>query len=165
MWYVVCCCCRCCCSLCELFYIVGCSVALCARSVCACHYRMKIESISLIYCSCSCVHSTQCVLFFSYSFLSRCIRYFFSLRLFFLLFFDLFSFCVFFLLHIFSLNASFFYSLTPRIDVGSERRKIARNMKNAFNIPKNWMTESIRQNEIFSFSFSVSLGIISNFLE
>lgn len=156
MWYVVCCCCRCCCSLCELFYIVGCSVALCARSVCACHYRMKIESISLIYCSCSCVHSTQCVLFFSYSFLSRCIRYFFSLRLFFLLFFDLFSFCVFFLLHIFSLNASFFirWLLVLMLAVKEEKQQEIWKMLSIFR-KTEWLNQFVKMKFFLSLSLSL----------
>lgn len=73
----------------EFILHVGCSVArsLCTR--CACHYRMKIESISLIYCSCSCMHSFFSFFFFAsllsnaiflFVLLSICITLFFCIN-------------------------------------------------------------------------------------
>lgn len=108
---ICCCCCYCRLLLFPLWVIrhVGCSVALCVLgSVCACHYRMKIESISLIYCSCSCMHS-----FFLFSFLFtfaisfHCVSSFFAVFRFVFIFF----YCT-------DSVWILFFPLTPRIDVG-----------------------------------------------
>lgn len=100
---ICCCCCYCRLLLFPLWVIrhVGCSVALCVLgSMCACHYRMKIESIFLIYCSCSCMHSFFCFRFSLY------LLFLFVASL--LFFFCCFSICFhFFLLQRFSLNTFF----------------------------------------------------------
>lgn len=113
---ICCCCCYCRLLLFPLWVIrhVGCSVALCVLgSVCACHYRMKIESISLIYCSCSCMHSF-------FVFVSLYICYFFSLRLF---FFCCFSICFhFFFIAQIQFEYFFFHWLLELMLVDEERK-------------------------------------------